>query len=289
MVVDVHTHLANYKEAVPAGVRESNTKWRPDRPVEIPVSWDDYLTAQKPADVSIVFHIARMDEEQYPDHSWYSGNLNDATATFVAAYPERLIGFMSLHPQAPGCLEELERCRGDLGLKGVKLGANYQIFDPLEPRALSIYAEAERHGLPLMLHQGTSPVREAPIRYADPLLVDEIAIRYPDLKVIMAHLGHPWQVNTCVVVRKHANVFADLSANFYRPYSFWEQMVKAGEWGVLDKILFGTDYPITEVQETIDHLRQVNRIVEGTPLPKVDPEAIEAIIHRDALALLGLD
>jgi predicted TIM-barrel fold metal-dependent hydrolase len=66
-------------------------------------------------------------------------------------------------------------------------------------------------------------------------------------------------------------------------------MVKAGEWGVLDKIIFGTDYPITEVQETIDHLRQVNRIVEGTPLPKVDPEAIEAIIHRDALALLGLD
>ena len=114
MIVDVHTHLPNYKEAVPAGVRESNTKWRPDRPVEIPVSWDDYLTAQKPADVSIVFHIARMDEEQYPDHSWYSGNLNDATATFVAAYPERLIGFMSLHPQAPGCLEELQRVSIDL-------------------------------------------------------------------------------------------------------------------------------------------------------------------------------
>ena len=64
--------------------------------------------------------------------------------------------------------------------------------------------------------------------------------------------------------------------------------VKASEWGVLDKILFGTDYPVTMVQETIDHLRRVNDIVEGTPLPKVDPEAIEAIIHCDALALLGL-
>lgn len=288
MIVDVHTHLPPYKDAVPADVLETNTKWRPDRPVQIPVSWDDYLEAQKPADVSIVFHIARMDEEGFPDHSWYEGNLNDATATFVRAHPDRLIGFMSLHPQAPGCLEELERCRTDLGLKGVKLGANYQIFDPFDPRALAIYAEAERYGLPLMLHQGTSPVREAPIRYADPLLIDEIAIRYPDLKIIMAHLGHPWQVNTCVVVRKHPNVYCDLSANFYRPYSFWEQMVKASEWGVLDKILFGTDYPVTMVQETIDHLRRVNDIVEGTPLPKVDPEAIEAIIHCDALALLGL-
>lgn len=289
MIIDVHTHLPAYKDVVPAQKLEFHSKWRPDRPVQIPVSWDDYLEAQKPADVSIVFHIARMDEQYYPDASWYSGNLNDATATFVGAYPEKLIGFMSLHPQAPGCLEELERCRNDLGLRGVKLGANYQIFDPLEPRALAIYAEAERHGLPLMLHQGTSPVREAPIRYADPLLIDEIAIRYPDLTIIMAHLGHPWQVNTCVVVRKHPNVFTDLSANFYRPYSFWEQMVKASEWGVLDKILFGTDYPITTVQETIDHLRQVNHIVEGTPLPKVDPEAIEAIIHCDALAMLGLD
>ncbi len=68
-----------------------------------------------------------------------------------------------------------------------------------------------------------------------------------------------------------------------------EQMVKAAEWGVLDKILFGTDYPVTTVQETIDHLRQVNRIVDGTPLPTVDLEAIEAIISCDALALLGLD
>ena len=73
MIVDVHTHLPPYKDAVPADVLETNTKWRPDRPVQIPVSWDDYLEAQKPADVSIVFHIARMDEEGFPDHSWYEG------------------------------------------------------------------------------------------------------------------------------------------------------------------------------------------------------------------------
>ena len=113
-------------------------------------------------------------------------------------------------------------------------------------------------------------------------------MRYPDLKIVMAHLGHPWQVDTCVVIRKHPNVYADLSANFYRPFSFWEQMVKATEWNVLDKILFGTDFPVTTVQETLDHLDQVNRIVEGTNLPKVSSDAIKEIIHRDSLDLLGL-
>lgn len=123
-------------------------------------------------------------------------------------------------------------------------------------------------GLPILFHQGTSPVY-SPRPPVVPLLMDEIAIRLPQPgKIIMAHLGHPWQVDTRVVIRKHPNVYADVSANFYRPYSFWEQMIKASEWNVLDKLLFGTDFPVTTVQETIDGLRNVNRVVEGTRLPQ---------------------
>lgn len=300
MIVDVHTHTPQYRHPVPAEAVQQRTAWRPDRAVQVPVSWDDYLAQQAPAEKSIVFNIAwepgrlhdRLAGEGSGDPSWYAhlgkGNLNDATAAFVAAYPDRLIGFMSVHPHAADCMEELERGRTDLGLRGIKLGANYQIFDPLEPRALAIYAEAQRHGLPIMFHQGTSPVRMAPIRYAYPLVMDEVAMRYPDLKIIMAHLGHPWQVETAVVIRKHPNVYADISATFYRPFSFWEQMVKVIEWGVADKVLFGTDYPITTVQESLDGLRNINRIVEGTNLPRIPSDVIEGIIHRDSLRLLGL-
>jgi predicted TIM-barrel fold metal-dependent hydrolase len=296
MIVDVHSHTPQYKEAVPPDQLIVNTLWRPDRPVNATYSWQEYLQAQQPADKSIVFGIAwhpgQMSDNlsgQGPgDTTWYDGNVNDATAAFVRAYPERLIGFMSLHPYDARCLDEFERCRTDLGLKGIKLGANYQNFDPLEPRALAIYERAQKYGLPILFHQGTSPVREAPIRLAHPLLMDEIAIRYPDLKIIMAHMGHPWQAETCVVIRKHPHLYADLSGNFYRPFSFWEQLVKAGEWNVLHKILFATDFPVATVAETIAALRQVNRLVEGTLLPRVPEEAIEQIIHRDALALLGL-
>ncbi len=296
MIIDIHTHTPQFKEAVPASALVMNDRWRPDRAVAATFSWGDYLAAQVPAQKSVVFGVAwnpgqmtdNLSGQGAGDTSWYTGNVNDATATFVRAHPDRLIGFMSVHPYDATCLEEIERCRVDLGLRGIKLGANYQNFDPLESRALAIYEQAQKHGLPILFHQGTSPVRNAPIRLAHPLLMDEIAMRYPDLKIVMAHLGHPWQAESCVVIRKHPNVYADISGTFYRPFSFWEQMVKAAEWNVLDKVLFGTDYPITTVAETLDHLRRVNEIVEGTKLPRVPAEAIEAIIQRDSLALLGL-
>ncbi|MBV7327089.1 amidohydrolase family protein [Chloroflexi bacterium TSY] len=296
MIIDVHTHTPQFKEPVPPEQVSMQDAWRPDRPVKASTCWQDYLDAQGPADKSIVFQIAwnpgesidRLSGAPAGDDSWYDGNLNDATATFVQAHPKRLIGFMTLHPYDVDCLDELERCRTDLRLQGIKLGANYQNFDPLESRALAIYEQAQKHELPVLFHQGTSPVRAAPIRLAHPLLMDEIAIRFPDLKIVMAHLGHPWQVETCVVIRKHPHVYADLSGNFYRPYSFWEQMIKATEWGVLDKILLGSDFPITTVQETIGALRNVNHVVEGTNLPRVPEEKIEAIIHRESLSLLGI-
>ncbi len=296
MIIDVHTHTPQYRDAVPDAERIINRMWRPDRAVESAFSWHDYLSAQPPAAKSIVFAIAWTPGQVVPtlsgnevgDRGWYKGNVNDATATFAAAFPEQLIGFMALHPHDPRCLDELERCRTDLELRGIKLGANYQNFDPLEARALAIYERAQRYGLPVLFHQGTSPVRSAPIRYAHPLLMDEIAIRYPDLKIIMAHMGHPWQVETCVVIRKHPNVYADISGTFSRPFSFWEQLCKAAEWNVLPKLLFGSDFPITTVQETLDALRQVNSVVEGTNLPRVPEDALEDIIQRDALELLGL-
>lgn len=296
MIIDVHSHTPQYRDPVPAAELVMNDKWRPDKTVAATFSWGDYLEAQQPASKSLVFGIAwnpgQMEDNLSGhgpgDTSWHGGNLNDATATFVAAHPERLIGFLSVHPYDADCMAEMERCRTELGLRGVKLGANYQNFDPLDARALTIYEWAQRHAMRVLFHQGTSPVRTAPIRLAHPLIMDEIAMRYPELRIIMAHLGHPWQVDTCVVIRKHPHVYTDISGTFYRPFSFWEQMVKAAEWNVLDKVLLGSDYPIATLAETIHALRHVNCIVEGTNLPRVPEDAIEAIIERDSLALLGL-
>jgi predicted TIM-barrel fold metal-dependent hydrolase len=294
MIIDVHTHTPQYREPVPPDRIEINRVWRPDRAVQATVSWQDYMEAMAGVDRAIVFGIAWHPGDTSGGvtgsraEQRHEGNLNDATAAFVRAYPDKLIGFMSVHPYDRKALDELERCRTDLGLRGIKIGANYQNFDPLDDRALAIYQRAEALGLPIMFHMGTSPVAAAPIRYSHPLVMDQVAIRYPRLKAIMAHMGHPWQVDTCVVIRKHPNLYADVSALFYRPFSFYEAMRKATEWNVLDKLLFGTDYPVTTPAESLDALRRVNQILEGTKLPRVPEEVIEAIIQRNSLELLGL-
>jgi predicted TIM-barrel fold metal-dependent hydrolase len=281
-MIDIHSHVPTHRSFVPEDELVVNSKWRPDRPVAATTTWADYDAAFADIEVSVAFTIAR-------DRTQVDSTRNDAVAEFVAAAPGRRIGFLSIHPEVPGAEDELERARTDLGLKGIKLGPNYQVFDPLGPAALRIYELAEQHGLPILFHQGASPVRDAPLRFAHPLVMDEVAIRFPELRVVMAHLGHPWQRETIVTIRKHPHLYADISALFYRPWSFYEGLRLATEWGVLDRLLFGSDFPIATPSETAAGLRAVNDPIAGTALPPVPLDAIEELIARDPLPLLGLD
>ncbi len=289
MIVDVHTHTPTHREAVPPDEMVVNTAWRPDRPVAATTTWGEYTRAFDEAgvDVSITCLIAAGRDQT--GLSVDVGRINDLTAEFVRDAPSRRIGFASVHPDETDAIAELERSTGDLGLRGIKLGPNYQDFEPLSASALRLYEWAQAHRLPILFHQGTSPIRTAPLRYAHPLVMDEIAIRFPELRIVMAHIGHPWQADTVTVIRKHPHVYADVSANFYRPWSFYSAMRIATEWNVLPKLLLGSDYPIATPGETIAGLRALNDIPRRSGLPGIPEDAIEAIITRDSLALLGLD
>ena len=294
MIVDIHTHTPS-KQVAESEVKEV-TVWRPDRAVKWPVDWDDYMEAMEPVDRSIVFGIAELEEDpgslpsdELAQEMRAEGNVNDDTAQFVRAHPDKLIGFMSVHPRDPGCLDEIDRCASDLGLRGLKLGPNYQNFDPLSEEALRVYKRAQELGLPIMFHTGTSPMRYAPLDYAHPRHFDRIAIAFPDLRMVLAHMSHPWQTTAIAVIRKHPNLYADISALFYRPWSFYNCMRLAQEWGVMHKLLFGTDYPVTTPRENLEALRKPNSMIEGSALPRISEEAVEGIITRDSLSLLGLD
>jgi hypothetical protein len=294
MIVDVHTHTPS-KHVAESEVKEV-TVFRPDKAVKWPVNWDDYMEAMEPVDKSIVFGIAELDEEtgdlpgdELAQEMRAEGNVNDDTAQFVRAHPDKLIGFMSVHPRDPGCLDEIDRCVSDLGLRGLKLGPNYQNFDPLGEEAFRVYKQAQELGLPIMFHTGTSPMRYAPLDYAHPRHFDRIAIAFPDLRMVLAHMSHPWQTTAIAVIRKHPNLYADISALFYRPWSFYNCMRLAQEWGVMHKLLFGTDYPVTTPRENLEAMRKPNSMIEGSALPRISEEAMEGIITRDSLSLLGLN
>ena len=105
----------------------------------------------------------------------------------------------------------------------------------------------------------------------------------------LAHLGHPYEGECIAMIRKHPCLYADISALHYRPFQLYHSLMLVQEYGVWQKVLFGTDFPFTTVDATLDGLRSLNKMVEGTHLPRLDESQIEAMIHRDSLALLGLE
>ena len=272
MLIDIHTHTPAPTEVMPTP------------------SPADHLQAMSVVDRFVVFPFAtRWTPEGVADGYNASGaNPNDQVHQFISTCPDRAIGFCTVDPRHPSALDEIDRCVGDLGLKGIKMGPIYQHFSPLDEQPQAVYAKAQELGLPILLHEGTSYTPDCRLIHADVIQWDEVAYRFPELRIVLAHMAHPWQVDCIAVIRKRPHVYADISALHVRPWSAYNCMRLATEWGVLDKLIFGSDYPIFTPAQTMAGLRATNDILEGTALPRVPEEEIEAIIHRDSLQLLGL-
>ena len=185
---------------------------------------------------------------------------------------------MSLHPMDKDLDYEYQRCLNDLDIKGIKLGPNYQDFHPHSIEAMKLYSRLENDNIPILFHQGTSPVTNAPLEYSHPRYIDKIATVFPNLKMILAHLGHPWQEYCMSVVRKHKNVYADLSAQFYRPWSFWQGMNLFSEWGVLDKVFFGSDWPVTTPEQTEEGINNLNVYAKQKHVSNAQPIHIVKVV-----------
>jgi hypothetical protein len=279
VIVDVHTHVGEYPEHI--GERfaaEARALW-PD--VELGRTLEQHhAEALRDVDCAVVLAFdAPAADFVVP---------NDYVAAYVARDPERLIGFGSVDPSRPDVIDELERMRDDLGLAGCKLGPIYQGVDPLGPEFLAVCAALERLELPMLIHQGTTFSRAGSLLTARPVLLDEIALRHPRLRIVIAHMGHPWFEETIAVVRRHPFVFADVSALVSRRWLLYQALVSAVEYGVTGKLLFGTDYPFFTSEETMQGLRSVTGDAFGPGLPPIDPQVVEDIVHRDTLGLLGI-
>ena len=107
--------------------------------------------------------------------------------------------------------------------------------------------------------------------------------------MVIAHMGHPWIDDTIVLIRKQPNFYADISALHYRPWQFYNALISAKVYGVLNKLLFGSDFPFTNPDATMESLRNFNTMTVNTNLPKLDPDEIDALIHSPTLKYLELE
>jgi len=282
MIVDVHSHAWDFPNDFSEPFIAQAKRARAGMEVDLSVRLEDY-DAGCPSDEevkTIVFGGKAQLSGMWVDDQYI--------ADYVAQAPDRLIGFQSIDPTVGGWTDELRHGHQELGLKGIKLLPMYAGFLPQDPMMREMWVYAQKHSLPVLLHTGTTFISQAPIEMTLPRHLDEVATDFPDVKIICAHLGHPYEGECVAVIRKHPNVYADISALFYRPFQLYQSLMLVQEYGVWEKVLFGTDYPFTTVSDTMDGVRNLNNMLEGSALPRLDAEQIEAMIYRDSLGLLGL-
>lgn len=210
---------------------------------------------------------------------------DDFVARYVARDETRLVGFCSIDPVRRNVRDKLDRAVGELGLRGVKLAPTYQGFDPLGPEAFTLYEAIAERGLPVVWHQGVTFVRRSVLAYALPRQIDEVALRFPEIPIVIAHLGHPWIGECVAVVRKHPLVYADISALTSRPVQMREALIMAGEYRIADKLLFGSDFPFTTIPDTVQVLRGW---LDDPQSPPVLRDTVAAVLASTPLETLGL-
>ena len=214
---------------------------------------------------------------------------NRYVAEYVSRYPQKLIGFAGIDPTERGAVEEVRIAKNDLQLRGITLSPANQDFHPTDSRAMRVYAEAEQlgHADPDPSQRPVHRTEQARIRPALPARrsrphVPEAAARdRPARPAVGRRDDRPARQAPATSSPTSAGCSAG-------PWQAYNALVTAYQYGVIDKLLFGSDFPYTNATECIEALYSINQIAQGTNLPVVPREALRGIVERDTLNLLGL-
>lgn len=176
----------------------------------------------------------------------FTEEINDWVASYARDFRDRLLPFGGLDPTTGRDPDRaMARLIQELKLAAVKLHPPHQLFYPNQYRdglkALEvIYRTAEQARLPIMIHTGTSIFPGARNQYADPIYVDDVAVDFPNLPLIVAHGGRPlWMETAVFLLRRHANVYMDISS--IPPQNLLKYFPKLED--LSGKILWGSDWP----------------------------------------------
>jgi predicted TIM-barrel fold metal-dependent hydrolase len=192
-----------------------------------------------------------------PDIIGFGDGVNEYVAEYCRAAPERLFPMGGVHPRFTRDAAEAVRRAADQGVKALKLHPPHMAVAPNEyVRGLdalrALYAEAERLGLPVLIHTGTSVFPGARSRLGEPIAVDDVAVDFPRLTIVLAHGGRPlWMEQAFFLVRRFPRVYMDVSS--IPPRALLRYFPRLAE--VADKVIYGSDWPAPGVRNMADNVR----------------------------------
>ncbi|HEX4093542.1 MAG TPA: amidohydrolase family protein [Trebonia sp.] len=202
----------------------------------------------------------------------------------AAAHADVLIPFGSVDPlRGADAVAQARSLVRDHGARGFKFHPSMQGFAPNDPQFYPLYAEIEALGVPALFHTGQTGIgaglpggRGIKLRLSDPMLIDDVAADFPELKIILAHPSVPWVASSISIATHKANVFVDLSG--WAPKYFPPELVRAANSLLQDKVLFGTDYPLLTPQRWLSDFDALD----------IKPQVRPKILKDNAVKLLGL-
>jgi uncharacterized protein len=257
MIIDCHTHIKRRSE-------QNDTA--------------AHLEACEKVDYCIV--LAEGDQE--------SLQVNRQLAEYVKKY-KKMIGFAVVNPLDNKITnKDITSMTKALGLKGIVLYCPYHKFHPAHSRAMRLYEVAEELKLPLFFHNAGPFEAESVLDFARPYLLDEIARKFPSLKIVVGKVGVPFIKETFCLLAKHENIYTDLSVSPNKVWEVYNIVTSAYEAGVMDKLLFGSGYPLADPGQCIEALLGFNKLVMEANLPTVPREKIRNIVERESLSVLGI-
>jgi uncharacterized protein len=192
-----------------------------------------------------------------PDLMGFTARVNEYVAQYCKAAPDRLVPMGGVHPRFAQDAAAEVRQAAELGVRALKVHPPHMAVEPNAylhglDALRAIYEEAQRLGLPVMIHTGTSVFPGARSRTGEPMAVDDVAVDFPDLKIVLAHGGRPlWMDQAFFLVRRFPNVYMDVSS--IPPRAILRYFPRLAE--VAGKVLYGSDWPAPGVRSMADNLR----------------------------------
>ncbi|GGS71819.1 4-hydroxyphenyl-beta-ketoacyl-CoA hydrolase [Planobispora rosea] len=210
---------------------------------------------------------------------------NEEIAAACAGHADALIPFASVDPRRGRAgARQARRLVEEHGVRGFKFHPSIQDFSPDDRMAYPLYEAIEELGVPALFHTGQTGIGAGVpggggirLKHSNPMLIDDVAVDFPELRIILAHPSFPWQDEALAVATHKPYVYIDLSG--WSPKYFPPQLVRYANTLLKDKVLFGSDYPVISPDRWLADFARLD----------IKPEVRPKILKDNAVRLLGLD
>ena len=257
MITDCHVHIQPVEMFRPEALAAMKRK-RPnfDQVIEFCRSANKFLQYLDRIGIdraALINYVA-------PEVIGFTPEVNEFIAKYVKEDPRRLIPCGSVHPRHSSNVQRDMEHIVRLGIRMIKVHPPHQLLYPNDylngvKELEIIYRIAEQSGIPVMVHTGTSIFPGARNKFGDPIYVDDVAVDFPKLKILLAHGGRPlWMDTAFFLIRRHANVYLDISG--IPPKGLLKYFPRLEE--IASKTLFGTDWPgpgVPDIERNLEDFR----------------------------------